>query len=239
MAETEADEGWEARLLLRGARMATLATCAAGQPFASLVTPATAPDLSPLMLLSSLSEHTRHLREEPRCSLMVTGPVCGPNPQTTARLTVTGIAEPVADPALKARWLAVHPYAALYADFGDFSLWRVRLCGALLVAGFARAHRLKREALLPKEQSVLTVAAAESGILAHCNEDHADAVALIAREAGGGNCVWRMVTADVDGCDLVAGETVMRIPWSAPVQDADGIRAELITLARAHFATTK
>ena len=62
-----------ARQLLRAARAATLATQTAGQPFTALVTPATAPDLSILLWLSSMSEHTRHLMAEPRCALMVTG----------------------------------------------------------------------------------------------------------------------------------------------------------------------
>ncbi|NBS44593.1 MAG: hypothetical protein EBT34_12850, partial [Acetobacteraceae bacterium] len=154
----------EARRLIRAARSATLATAQAGQPFASLVTPATAPDLSPLMLLSSLSEHTRHLQTDPRCALMVSGTPTGLNPQTAPRVTVTGMAEQVpADQVagLKARWLAVHPYAALYADFGDFALWRVRIGGALLVGGFARAVRLKASALVPEEAAVAAVAAAE------------------------------------------------------------------------------
>jgi putative heme iron utilization protein len=62
---------WQARKLLRAARAGTLASSAQGQPFASLVTPACAPDLSVLLLLSDLSEHTRHLRADPRCSLLV------------------------------------------------------------------------------------------------------------------------------------------------------------------------
>ena len=86
---------WAARKLLRAARSGTLATQTGGQPFASLVTPATAPDLSVLLLLSTLSEHTRHLRAEPRCALLVASAPDGPNPQTAPRLTVTGIAEPV------------------------------------------------------------------------------------------------------------------------------------------------
>ena len=117
--------GFEARRLVRAAPSATLATQADGQPFASLVTPAAAPDLSPLLLLSSLSEHTRQLRAEPRCALLFTGQAEEANPQTAPRVTVTGLAEPVPGgqvPALKARWLARHPYAALYADFGDFAV---------------------------------------------------------------------------------------------------------------------
>jgi hypothetical protein len=104
-----ADLGFEARRLIRGSAAATLATGAGGAPFAALVTPAAAPDLSALMLLSSLSEHTRQLQAEPRCALLFLGAAEGPNPQTAPRVTLTGLAEKVPEPevpALKARALA-------------------------------------------------------------------------------------------------------------------------------------
>ena len=227
-APAEDAPGWAARKLLRAARLGTLATSLAGQPFASLVTPATAPDLALLLLLSSLSEHTRHLRAEPRCSVLVVGPPGGANPQTSPRATITGLAEVIDDPALKARYLAVHPYAALYADFGDFALWRIQPMGGLFVGGFARAARLRLADLTLDPHAVAAIAAAAAGIIAHCNEDHADAMARIAGAPG--DC--RMVAVDVDGCDLAQGERVVRIAWSAPVVDPGGVRAELVRLAR-------
>lgn len=228
--------GFEARRLIRGAISATLATSAEGMPFASLVTPATAPDLSPLMLLSSLSEHTRHLRTEPRCSLLFVGAPEGANPQTAPRVTLTGLAEQVPPeevPALKARWLARHPYAALYADFGDFALWRIRPGGALLVGGFARATRLRLGELVPDPAAVRAVAEAEADILAHVNADHPDAVAVIATGLlGGPPGAWRLTAVDTDGCDLALEDRVLRLAWQAPVRDADGVRAGLIRAAR-------
>ena len=83
---------------------------AAQEPLqAEEVTPATAPDLSVLLWLSTLSEHTRHLLAEPRCALMVMGEPEGANPQTAPRLTITGLAERIEDAALQARWLANPP----------------------------------------------------------------------------------------------------------------------------------
>jgi putative heme iron utilization protein len=222
------DAAWDARRLVRAARAATLATTAQGQPFASLVTPATAADLSVLMLLSSLSEHTRHLRADPRCAVLVTGAPADANPQTAPRLTITGLAEPDADPALKARFLAVHPYARLYADVGDFAVWRVRPLAGLFVGGFARAVRLRGADLAPDPAGVAAVAAAEAGILAHCNRDHAGALAAIAGRPG----AWTMVGADTDGCDLAQDEASIRIPWSVPAADAGAIRAELVRLTQ-------
>jgi putative heme iron utilization protein len=182
-----------------------------------------------LLFLSSLSEHTRHLRAEPRCAVIVAGPAPEANPQTAPRVTITGVAEPAPDPALKARWLAIHPYGALYADFADFSLWRLRPSGGLWVGGFGRAARLRQSDLTPDPAAAASVAAAEASILQHCNDDHPDALAAIAARPG----PWRMVAVDMDGCNLAQGETALRVHWSAPVADADEVRAELVRLARA------
>ncbi len=227
MAATAA--AFEARCLVRAAASATLATSHAGQPFASLVTPATTGDLSVLLWLSTLAEHTRHLLVEPRCALLFTGTATGPNPQTTPRVTLTGLAEQVADPALKARWLARHPYAALYADFADFALWRLVPAGALLVGGFARAQRLRAESLLPSPARAALVAAAESEVLAHMNQDHAAAVARMAAKLGGAAGDWRLVAVDPDGCDLVSGDSCLRLAFTAPVSSIAALRQELVT----------
>jgi putative heme iron utilization protein len=218
---------WQARVLLRAARSATLATAEDGQPYAALVTPAPAPDLSLLMLLSGLSAHTRQLARDGRCALMVMGKATGENPQTAPRLTVTGVAEPEPDPVLKARWVARHPYAAFYADLGDFRLMRMRPFAGQFIGGFASAHRLASADLTPDPAAVAAVLAAEPSILAHVNGDHGDALTRIAGSPG-----WQMVAVDVDGCDLQRDETIRRIPWSAPVADAGGVRDELVRLAR-------
>lgn len=206
---SQMNAAWEARKLLRAARVGTLATTTEGQPSASLVTPASAPDLTLLLLLSELAEHTKHLRADPRCSVLVTGAPETANPQTTPRVTVSGSAE-LADPALKARYLALHPYAAQYADFADFALWRLRPSSALYVGGFARAARLTLDQLAPDPAAVAAIAAAEADIIA----DHPDA----------------LVAVDVDGCDLAAGERVQRVHWTAPVAGPDDVRRELVRL---------
>ncbi len=220
---------FEARCLVRAASSATLATSAAGQPFASLVTPAAAPDLGVLLWLSTLAEHTRHLMAEPRCSLLFQGAAAGPNPQTTPRVTLTGPAERIEDSGLKARWLARHPYAALYADFADFALWRVTPGGALLVGGFARAQRLRADQFLPAPEAVALVAEAEASVVQHMNQDHAPAVARIAQKLGGQPGPWQLTNLDPDGCDVTDGETRLRLAFSAQAGSIAALRQELMT----------
>jgi len=223
------DHGFAARCLFRAAAASTLATQGDGQPFASLVTHAMAPDGALLLWLSTLSQHTRQLAREPRCALMAQGQPTSANPQTAPRATITGLAEQIEDPALKARWLARHPYAALYADFGDFGLWRVVPQSGLLVGGFAAAHRLRQSDLAPDASAVAALATAEAEIIAHVNADHHETLALLA----GSDANWRMVALDGDGFDMAAGDLLQRHAFAKPVADADGVRRALILAARA------
>jgi putative heme iron utilization protein len=70
--------GAEARGLIRRAVKASLATTGSpqdapteGWPANALVTVASAPDGSPILLLSMLAHHTRNLLADPRASLLI------------------------------------------------------------------------------------------------------------------------------------------------------------------------
>ena len=145
------------------------------------------------------------------------------------RVTITGLAERVDDPVLKQHFVTIHPYAALYAGFGDFAVWRIRPLGGLFIGGFARAVRLRAADLQPDAIAVAAIELAAVSILNHTNTDHPDALQLIAGSAGN----WQMVAVDCDGCDLLLGESVLRIPWSNPVTSVGDVRRELVALARA------
>ena len=221
----------DARRLLREARAGALATCADGQPHASLVTPAPDADGSLLMLLSGLSDHTGHLEADPRCSVIVGGAQAAPNPQTMARLSLIGRAERVAERSAKLRWLSRHPYAAFYADLGDFGLWRLVPEHGQYVGGFGLAGRFEGDVLRSPPAAVVALAAAEPELLARWNRDHPDRLAAIARHAGSGRGEWRLATIDPDGVDLVCEERCVRAHFAAPVADWDGTEAALAALA--------
>ena len=224
----------QARRVVRAARAGTLATAEGGQPFASLVTPATAPDGSVLFLVSGLSEHTRHLRADGRCSVLVCGPPETANAQTAPRVTIVGTAVREPDPALKARWIALHPYAAFYADLPDFTLWRLQPERGGFIGGFARAFKLAGPGLLGDPAAVEAIAAAEARVIEHCNDDHPDALDAIAAGHGWSGEGWRMVACDCDGFDLVRTGLVRRVDWpGGTVDGAAAIRTALVHLASA------
>src|SRR5215211_5390473 len=201
------------RELLRGIRSGALATFGAdtGHPFASLVTVATDHDGSPLLLLSRLAAHTRNLERDPRASILLAQTGKG-DPLAHPRLTVMGRAERSPEPRVRSRFLARHPKSALYAGFADFAFWRLRVEGAHLNGGFARAASLEPGDLLTNVEGAQDLLDAEEEILRRLPADHPDAPSLLATVlAGARPGAWVVTGLDPDGLDLAAGERTARV----------------------------
>ena len=228
----------EAKRLLRTARAGALATLTSnGGPFASLVNVATMPDGSPILLMSRLAAHTRQLECDARLSLLLTESGEG-DPLAHPRLTLTGSAERADAPdfraALRTRFLARHPKSSLYADFADFSFWRVRIELAHLNGGFGRTGNFDAASICTPIEGAQTLIAAEGEALSHMNRQHADALALYATVlTGKPDGGWRASGLDPEGLDLVLGDDVARIPFPQPVKTPAALRLTLKGLADA------
>lgn len=138
----------QARQMLGNMRAASLGTLSNdGAPFLSLVTIAQTGPLHSAMLLSGLAVHTKNLKNDGRCSLLITDRGGEDNnPLAAARLTLTGQAtclDRSVDAKERAAFLECHPEAAMYADFGDFAIWQFTIESAHLVAGFGRIVTLQ------------------------------------------------------------------------------------------------
>ncbi|PRH86161.1 pyridoxamine 5'-phosphate oxidase [Labrys okinawensis] len=227
----------EGKALLRRIRAGALATLDStdGFPFASLVNIATDFDGAPLLLLSRLAAHRTNIEKDARISLLLSEGGKG-DPLAHARLKVKGMAEMVegeeAAARCKARFLARHPKSALYADFPDFSFFRVRVRAGHLNGGFARAAQLSADELLTDIGDAAALRDAEAGAIEHMNADHADAVRLYAtRLLGGRDGPWRITGIDPEGLDLAFADDTLRLAFDKPVLDATALRLTLVHLA--------
>ena len=225
----------DARSLLRRSFKGSLATIEHGNgyPYASLITLATDPSGAPIFLISTLARHTANLVKDPRASILVDATGALADPLQGARVTVWGRAEKGGDDeAIRWRFLSRHKEAEVYADFPDFAFWRLQVEGAHYIGGFGRIFDLEPSELLVPLQGAEPLVEAEPGIVAHMNEDHADALALYATAfAGGPPGAWRMTGIDPEGCDLVLGQEARRIAFAAPVTTPAEARKELVRLA--------
>ena len=235
-------EGYDAigvcKRLLRATRAGALATLGAeGFPFASLVNVATDLDGAPLLLLSGLSGHTRHLDADPRASLLLTETGKG-DPLAHPRITLVGRAGRITDETARAqaraRFLARHPKSALYADFGDFGFWRLDVAQVHLNGGFARAATFDGAAVLTDLSDAPDFAALAASAAEHMNADHAETVRLYAtRLCGEPEARWRITGVDPDGMDLGAGDLTARVVFAERVTDAGGLHRATLELASA------
>lgn len=232
---TTAELGRAVRGLVREGRSGALATVSAsgGAPMNALVTYATCGRGHPLFLFSTLSEHTRNLLLDGRASLLIEAASRRRNPQTGPRVTLVGTVRASKDPAHRARFLARHPDAALYAGFGDFAVYRLEIEKAHYVGGFARAHWIKGRDVVLSDKPADAIAAIEPDAVDHMNGDHADAVTLYAtrllKRAGSG---WRMTGLDAEGCDLWNRGGSARLWFPEALASADDLRPMLVALAK-------
>lgn len=232
--KNQSDPATLARKLVRSRRKAALATLdkSSGHPHASLVTVATEPDGAPLLLISRLAVHTQNLLADARASLLFDGTDLNGDPLAGGRVTVIGQARPTDSPTARRRFLARHPEAAGYAEFPDFSFYRLEVERAHYIGGFGRIVTLPAAEIVVDTADAAELVAAEEGIVGHMNEDHADAVQLYATHLGQARAgVWRMTGIDPEGADLVeAGGEACRILFGSVIRSPGEARKELVRL---------
>lgn len=143
MDDVKRDSLKAAKAMLANARTATLSVVdpETGAPFGALVNVAVDANLNPIILTSTLSRHTQGLLKDARGSLMVQGVIpLDRDPLTEMRLTVTGTFVASEDAEVRSVYLHRHPYAEMYADFGDFGFWHMAPEKLYVVAGFGRVY---------------------------------------------------------------------------------------------------
>ena len=221
------------RRLIRTSRSGVLATVDGqtdGTPYASLVLASCTMDANPLLLLSDLARHSRNIAADQRVSLII-GKL-GLDALSQTRATLIGRIETSDNEDQKARFLRHHAGARSQMSFGDFHLYRLRLESVHFIAGFGRIETLDASDVVLAAPDVSALAAAETDIVEHMNNDHAEAVhayasALADRHGLG----WTMTGIDPEGMDLARNDAESRVDFEATIDGPESARAELVRLA--------
>jgi putative heme iron utilization protein len=222
-----------AKKLLREGRSGALATLlpGSGDPYCSLVNIATAADGAPLLLISELALHTKNILADPRVSLMIDERKEG-DPLQGGRIMMMGTAAVTNDPNARRRYLDRQPEAEGFASFKDFSFYEVTLKAIHLVAGFGRIVDLKPADVLTATADAGELVSAEPAVLAHMNEDHAEACRLYATKLlGAPDGEWRCVGVDPEGIELQLDRMALRLPFPQRISAPDALRQVLKELA--------
>ncbi|MBJ7355013.1 MAG: DUF2470 domain-containing protein [Thermoleophilaceae bacterium] len=231
----------QARTILANESVATLATLTDdGAPWASVVQYAVTDDGTPVLSLSTLALHGRNLARDPRASLAVAGPVPeGHDPGDSGRVSIAGVVdEPVGEERASAEraYFAAVPASEIYTEFGDFTLYVLRPATVRWVGGFGRMASTNPKQY--REAEVDPTAKGADYAVRHMNEDHADALLLMARAFTGQTDATKATALRADrygmdlGLETPRGKTPARVAFAEPVSDADGLRPAVVDLTK-------
>jgi len=231
-----------ARTLLHLGRLGVLSTHSQkreGFPFGSLMPYALDGEARPLFLISTMAMHTHNLMGDPRAGLFVAQDEVDKDPLGAGRLTVVGKAAKVPKAELKGvreAYLGRHENARYWVDFKDFSFYRLEIVDVYYVGGFGVMGWVEAGDFMAAEPDPLAEEA--SGILAHMNADHADALVLLARAHKGIEArEAKMVAVDRLGFHvrLTTPERVraVRIGFPAEVRTPTDCRSAFIKMIKA------
>lgn len=232
-----AESASAARALLLSAYQGVLSTHSRdmpGYPFGSVVPYCLEVSGRPLFLLSGLAQHTKNLHGDARCSFIVMAG--GDDMQASARLTLVGECQPLPAAEIEAAAARYYRYFPASRDFHkthDFHFFRLDFFRCRFIGGFGRICWLGAHGVI---QANPFAAEAEAGMVAHMNEDHADALQHCAVQAGIAPVADKapvMVGIDADGLHLRVGGRIVRIGFATPVTTALAARATLAAMAGA------
>lgn len=231
--------GDDARRFVRGQHSGVLSTISQrveGFPFGSVAPFILDQTGCPVILISTLAEHTKNIDADARVSLIVQP--YSPDMQVAGRVTLLGRAQRLADKStLGPRYLRFHPQAESYFAMHDFSFYRIEPVRIRYIGGFGKIHWVEPAQYLLAESAL---AGQEADILEHMNSDHADNLCAYCRHVHGIETSQAvMIGIDPDGFDVHSEEHLLRFDFAEPVNDAQQARQALVALANAAKAAAR
>jgi heme iron utilization protein len=222
-----------ARHLLRHEQFGVLSTLSkklGGYPFGSIAGYLLDATACPILLLSTLAEHTRNLDADPRVSLLAHERAL--DWQDHGRVTVIGQATRLQGDteALKRRYLRYFPSSTEILALPDFFFYRITPEKIRYIGGFGDIHWVApADFLLPSSP----LAGQEQALLADFNQADGDALrAWCAQVRQQQVNVVEMVGIDADGFDLRADGVLQRFDFAVPVLDAAAAHAALTEMLK-------
>ncbi len=202
-----------------------------GYPFGSVVPFCLDQQGRVILLISDLAQHTKNLKVDSRCSLLVFAE--SDDIQAAARLTLIGDAQPISDhevAAIAARYYRYFPQSQDFHQIHDFSFWRITPVKYRYIGGFGRIHWAE-----PQLVANPFTAELEADMVQHMNQDHADTFALYCQQAQiaiSDHATLQMVGICSTGFHLRIGQKIAYITFPQPVSQPQQVRTAFIAMLK-------
>ncbi|TBU82841.1 heme iron utilization protein [Pseudomonas daroniae] len=214
------------------AALSTHSRAMPGFPFGSVVPYCLDAQGWPLILISRIAQHTRNLKADGKCSLLV-GERGAEDVQAVGRLTLLAEAKMLTEAseieAAAERYYRYFPESHGYHNAHDFDFWRLEPVRWRYIGGFGAIHWLDQVA-----QGNTFAGDSERRMLEHMNSDHTDAIAHYVALCGlPATEPAQMVGIDSEGFHLRIGQSLYWLAFPISCNTAGEVREALVRLARA------
>ena len=207
-----------------------------GYPFGS-VTPYSL-DFSgkPVILISTIAQHTKNIIQNNKVSLTILRRATGRDQQAVGRITYLADAELVADNtddflATSSRHYRFFPNSKSYHGTHDFKFYRLQPKRVRYIGGFGKIHWVESEQIL---QNNPFDNEAEVHIVDHMNKDHGESIANYCVAFKGLESGESAVMAGIDalGFDVNISGLRLRFPFQESISTSEQAREQLVELAK-------
>lgn len=225
--------------------LSTFSSKFSGYPFGSVAPFILDQHAQPVILISSIAEHTKNILTNPKVSLLVFEG--NEDLQASSRLTLMGEAIKIASTEtspdyqnLQARYLRYFPQSASYFATHDFAFYRIAITHARFIAGFGKMGWIEGHELAGNEltSTPTILSTQETGIIEHMNADHAHSMMAYCQHFHNITAVnAEMLGIDCEGFDVKAtlpdnSTKTIRFTFDQPISDAQSARVALVALSK-------
>ena len=227
----------QARKLIYAQHFGILGTISAkleGFPFGSVVPYCLDDKGRPVVLISTIAQHTRNIVRDDRCSLTIT--MGEDDIQAKGRICLIGHMKKVDDDLeeVKARYYRHFPHSRGYNTAHDFSFYVLDPISVRYIGGFGAIHWIEPDQFLTDNPFY---GKGEQRIVDHMNEDHRHNLAGYLSHfkgiAVGEEEKVRMAGIQADGFAVFIGKKKFWFEFDQPVRTAVEAREALVAMARA------
>lgn len=213
--------------------LSTLSVKLGGFPFGSVVPYCLDGEGMPIILISTIAQHTKNIQQDKRCSITILKD--NTDVQSNGRLCVIGNMEalPKEQAEAEERYYRHFPNSRGYHSTHNFSFYRLEPISIRYIGGFGAIHWFEPADFLignPFQGK------GEDRVVDHMNEDHQKDLHLYCEHYKQMSLTAedkvRMAGIDAIGFDVFVNDQKVRFDFDQPISNAEEARAAMVALSK-------
>ena len=211
--------------------LSTLSVDMPGYPFGSITPFCLDSEGRPIILISTIAQHTRNIKADNKVSLIAYDPLTDDS-QASGRTTYLADAVLNDNEAAAERYYRFYPNSRGFHKSHDFNFYTLDCVRVRYIGGFGEIYWIEKERFLKANPFSFEE---ESGMVDHMNDDHQDAInhyCDLFDIAYDTEDLPKLVGIDSEGFHLRVSGRLNRIQFDTAISDTMEARQALVELAR-------